>query len=542
MFQKRIIFLMFLVLSLTACRGGSNDTSPDDLVAVNDYYALPRDTSGELTVMMWAGSGVFIRDVGRIDIASEDITGSNDAKVISVAREFNKIYPNIIINVNTTDADNWALQRENFRLENGSYPDLFGVQGLIGDIERGVVADISIFADDPRYQILNPSIMELMNIGERQFGVPSYIIPSGVFVNRQLAERENIDIPSPNWTIEQMIAFMSNSRANDFYGGMGAPWFIMETGTRDIFWQLAERGINDPFVRLNSQPIRELLNLMQPVNDHMIWSQNARNNISNEFMEDGWWWGPRFFVRNQLLTLDEEPWMVGDMAHPEPETHWFEMIVDDWDIYPKPSTNYVSNHVNIVFNPLGIRNYAMDDSDPNLSTEEYERLAIAWEFAAFKTVDTKSWKAQHDLLWNSGGGLVSAANTSFPFVTGQAFYDQMEYSMFGANAILSDPVRMPGFQQVIELFLNGQFPSFSHEVYPWHYEFEGSSREIMYEWINKWDASVTGASDLEPHWLDELYARLPEWDIEINKRFENAMNALYLVIDRNYPEQVLGGR
>ena len=548
--MKKLVCLCILLVTsvfvLGACRRGEDE--PIDFAALvggEGIFAIPRDTVGEITVMMWAGSGEFLRDVGRNYIPQEDIWGMNDAAIIAVARVFNRYFPYITINANTVTGGHgyiWDQHRDNFRLEFGHWPDVFAVADLVSDVQRGHVADLSIFRDDPMFQAFNPMIMQMMELGGRQFAIPEYVLPQGVFVNHSLAERENIDVPHHTWNFDEFVRFQMHSRANDFYGTVGAPFRMVDSGTRDVLWSLVDpnRGPNDPFVNLNSEAVRNIISQLPQVLDHGIWAQSALGNIDAAFMDTHWWWGARFFSQGVLLSHAHEAYMLAAMVNPADGMY---VLAENWDYFPLPSTPYVGNHVTLILDPMGIRNFAMDDGNPILSPSEYAQLAIAWEFSKFFAGDTRAWEARANQHFNLGdGNFRNAMSPSFPFVTGQAFYDQMDIWFDTIGARFRDPVRTPGFHYVMDLLLRGEFPAWTYKTTPWWHEFEGSPRRIMHEWINMWNAAYAGASDLEPHWVDMLFARLPEWDVEINQRFADAFAHLYGQIALFYPEQVRGGR
>jgi len=545
------VMLVVMVFAFAACNN-DNDTAggtPGDLAGgAATATGLPYDTEGEITVFMWSGSGVFLRDVGRVYIPAEEIFGQNDAAVAATARAFNQIFPNIQINVySRADGPNsndipWAQYRANFEMEFGHFPDIFAVYDLIGDINAGLVADLTIFENDPMFQSFNPDIMSMMNVGGRQFALPQYMIPWGVFVNRSLAEAQNIDVPTPQWTIEQYMRFITNSSPNEWYGAMASPWSFVDSGTRDFLYLLANRGPNDPFVRLNTEAMRNLVAMMPAAIPHTVWPQNGLGNIAGEFMDENWWWGFRFFQTGRLLAHEGDPWMMGDLAHPDGSDHWGGAFMADWDIFPRPATNYMGNHVGMVLDPFAIRNYAMDDGNPELSPEEYQRLLIAWTFLSFMIGDTRAWEARANQMFNDGDSMGFASNDSFPLVTGQAFYDQMEFWYMSGRQRFADANLMPGFQYVLQLWEEGAVVAISDKTHPWHHEFEGTTRTIAFEWLHKYNPDVTGASDSEPHWVDMLFSRLPEWDVEINQRFADAWEEVHASIARFYPVQVRGGR
>ena len=546
-FKKAIlsIGLIILIFTLVSCRNNneSEEVDPGSLVGSDEIFSLPFDTVGEITVMQWSGGGEFLRDVGRRDIAPEDIYGLTDATVISSAKVFNSYFPNIIINSYTTNEDeSWDFLRQNFSMEYGHYPDIFVLIDLVSDVKRGMIADLSIFSDDPMYQAFNPVLMDMVTIDDRAFALPSYVLPAGIFVNRSLAERENIDIPPVDWTIEQYLQFTNNSRVNDYYGAMGIFWHIANSGTLDFHRQIANRGPNDPFVRVNSEATRNILGMLHQMVNHTVWAQNELGNVSPEYLDEGWWWGGRFFAMGRLLTHADDSWMIHDMSHPDNPDHWLGNVIADWDVYPMPSTNYVGNHVSLVVDPLAIRNYAMDDNNPILSPEEYDKLAIAWEYLKFHIGDTRAWEARANQRYNAGESMGFALSESFPIVTGQAFDDQMDIWFTSGREILRDSNSFPGFHYVIELLQKGEFAAYSYNNTPWSYDFEGEQREILQEWNNKSSAEFAGASYLDPQWIDELFARLPHWEVEFNRRFEQAFLEIDTAVQRFYPVQQRGGQ
>lgn len=261
----RTLVLALAVTVFAGCGGKTNARSGGGASGSGSYAAPAADVTAELTIMMWSGDGSFMQDIGHKNYAPEDILGQNQAAAYAVAKEFNKLYPNVKINIfaksgdPNSDGKNWAQHREDFAMEYGVPPDLFAALDLPGDAQKGMVADISIFADDPVYQSFNPSIMGMMNINGRQFGLPQYMIPTGIFVNRSLANANNIDIPEPDWTIDDYTAFTAHSKTDTYYGAMDAPLDLIRTGTKDFVYSLLHRGDNDPYVNFNSDAVRKLL-------------------------------------------------------------------------------------------------------------------------------------------------------------------------------------------------------------------------------------------------------------------------------------------
>jgi ABC-type glycerol-3-phosphate transport system substrate-binding protein len=518
---------MMVLSSADGCSQQAEDNAVPDAgaAAATDVYALDRNVAGEVTVMLWSGDGSFLRDVGHTEIPAEELLGQNNAAAYAVAHAFNEIYPNVKINVYAKTGDpnsdgmSWAQHRENFANDYGVYPDLYAATDVPGDIKAGMIADLSIYKDDPMYQSFNPSVMKMMEYNGHQFALPQYMIPWGIFVNKSLAEANNIDVPSPNWTIEEYTAFTANSVVNDWYGAMDPSMEILRTGTKDFVYQLLYRGNNDYYVNFNSDTFKEILEFVPTWANNAVYPQSDLQLVSEEFMAANEWWSFNFFKNGNLLTLSTDPWMMGDLAHTDPN-HWGRAQFESWDIYPRPSTDNVGNHIGVVLDPFVIRNYAMDDGNPALSDAEKAKLDVAWEFAKFWCGDTRSMQARADQQFSDTGVLKTALNDSLPLVTGAEFDAQMEiwYST-PTHSRFGDANLMPGFQRMMELWEDGQFWDVSDKAYPWTYEFEGSMRNITYEWDNYWNAEITGAARTDPNWLDQIYARLPEWNEQFNSRW-----------------------
>lgn len=123
------IVTVFILMFVIAC----TDKNGND-----GFESLNPNTSGTLDILVWSGDGIYYEDLGKQNIVTEDLINQNNAAIYAMAKEFNKTYPNVKINllaVTTGDAD-WDQQRELFRDEHGKYPDIFAVADLPGDVSK----------------------------------------------------------------------------------------------------------------------------------------------------------------------------------------------------------------------------------------------------------------------------------------------------------------------------------------------------------------------------------------------------------------------
>jgi len=518
---------------------GGVETDPDwGETEYDDYIPPPTDITADLTIMMWSGDNSYMTDIGNKNYAPEDIGGQNQAAAYAVAKEFNKIYPNVKINIFAKSGDPnsdgimWAQHIENFRAEHGKYPDFYAATDIPGDIMKGMCADLSIFENDPVYRSFNKGILMLANYEGKQFALPQYLLPWGVFVNRSLANANNIDVPDPDWTIAEYTAFVTHSDPdNGWFGAMDAPLDFLRTGSKDFAYNLTNRT-GGSFVNLASDNFFRLLEYIPRWSNHAAYPQNDLGNAPEGFMDEHWWWPYRFFQMGRLLTLDGDPWMMGDLAHPDPG-HWGAGVMSDWDIYPRPATSELGNTVGVVFDPFAIHNYF---ADPNLSDEEaYEKLQIAYEFAKFWCADTRAWKARAEQMFLDGDNLKTCLNDSLPMVTGAAFDEQMAiWYTTETHARFADKSKMPGWHLILDLWQAGEIWDVSDKAYPWRFERDGSVTDILFEFYNSWNPDISGARRTDANWLDQMKSLLPDWNAQFNARWEGAFNDLSAAINRYY--------
>jgi hypothetical protein len=511
--KKRLAFLLSLVLVTTSF-----------LTACGGYKGLDSEVSGELTIMLWSGDGSFMEDIGHQDLAPEDLKGQNQAAAYATAKAFNEIYPNVKINVfakvgGPHDNDTtWDQERENFKAEHGHYPDIFATTNLMTDVSRGLVADLSVFENDPLYKSFNPAIMDMMNYSGVQAALPQYLLPWGVFVNKSLAEDNNLDVPSPDWDLKDYTNFIRQADNEAFFGSMDLPRNFVVTGTNSV----AQAMRNDEPVDFNTDAVKEIVDEMAKWSNYSVWSQNALGNIPSEYMDASWWWGFKFFIDNKLLTLEGDPWMMGDAAHPSPD-HWGRAQASDWDIYPRPATSEVGNTVGVVLDPMSVYNYALEDGNAEMSDAEYEKLQLAYTFMSFWVGDTAAIQARADQLWMDGENLKTSLNDSLPLVTGEDFTTQMDvWYTTDTHARYADEALMPGFHEILRLWDEGEVWDVSDKTAPWFVSVDGANVQTMDEMLSMANPDVAGAAPTDANWADNVKAKLADWTELANGRIEQA--------------------
>lgn len=562
--MKKLLSLMMaliLMVALIGCdkkttttttKASTAPTTTVDLANVQSDTGLDRNVVAEIDIVLWSGDGSYLEDMGHKDYTPDDLLAQNNAAAYAVSKAFNEIYPNVKINGYFKSGDPGALWNqvlETYRDDTGRFPALWASVDLSGDVARGIVADISRFEDDPLYQQLNPSIMAMMNYYGFQAGLPQYILPWGVYVNKSLADANGIEVPNYDWDIDEYTDFTanySNDPDNQYYGAMDTPLAFINTGTTTIRQQMLNYTSGTSILNINSDEVRSMIGYIHEWVDGSFWGnydketlelgENAANGPVHSLYTTAGAWDYHMFRQGRLLTLEAQPWMMGDCAEGVSNPDWWAACnIDDWDIYPRPATDYQDATIGLVLDPMAVYNYCIQDNDLSCSAEEELMIQVAYTFAIFWCADSRSFaaRAAQTFYDATSKGYSSALNDSMPIVKGEMFDAQMEHwytptkhQRFGATNG-DGGYLMPGFQEVLRIYQAGEFWDVSDKAFPWYYSAEGTRQDIQYEWQNYWNAEVNGGkAKFDADFESSILSLLPTWNTLTNERYVAAFNRL----------------
>lgn len=539
--RKALALSLCLVLGascLTGCGGkdGGDGKSGDTSTDMNT--GLDKEATGDVSIMLWSGDSNYYEDIGHMDWTKDDIKASNVAQVYAVAKKFNETYPNIKINLyakrgdpNQVGTATWDQEIENFKVDHGKYPDIWASTDVPNDIKKGLVADLSVYKDESSYKAFNESLMDTLNYYGFQGGLPSYSIPAGIWVNKSLASENNIDIPDIDWDIDEYTDFVQSADGETFWGDKSTAVSLIETGTEDINKSILENGT----VNLDSDAVKDMLSYIPEWAETTVDVAEGAGTLSEEIAKECGHYSWYYFCNNRLLTDSDDPWYLASAADPNANSTVGVVQADDWDVYPRPSTDYCDNTVGIVLDPICLHNYALDDKNAEWSKEEKQQLLVSYTFATYWIGSTEAKQAIAEQEWISGTSYKPAMNDTFPVVTGDAYDEQMEiwYSI-DAHAIYKDEEKMPGFAKVVELWKDGQTWDYSDKTTPVTITENGEKQSCLYEWENMWDEEVSGAWQTDPDWVDNVKAKLSDWNEAINEDLKSAVTQLQDALKEYY--------
>ena len=539
------LILVFAVFLFTACTGTGDGRAGDlddlmlDLTDVSQtvelgWTGIDMNIARSLTIaMQCTGGGGYLRDVGRdptLDLS--EINSLRAAAVTAVARVFNNYFPNVTVNFywpTTTGA--WLDQRTNFQREHGYHPHIMMSRQVPEEIQRGTVGDLTIFEDDPVWDLMNPTLKRMMMVHDRIWALPFLAMPYGVFVNRTLAENQNLDVPPVNWTLRDYVDFVTNMRSNEYYGTHNLPGMargFFNTITQDFHYNLTFREPGDPFVRMDTPAQRDVHRVIPEI-ARFSWRPLVNiGNASMVFADGRTEWV--MFTHGLFLTYSRNPFNIAYAADPN---HPSRVQIPDWDVFPRPATDWVDNHVGLYVLPIVLHNIAMTDGDPALSMDEYLQKKLAWEFLRFFTFDLRAWTAMASTTF--GEHDATALDAVFPFTVGQLYWDMLDlFFQATQRSAFANPNRFPAFHYVMDLWQRGNNWGVWPYMFPWYIQLDGARRPILHEWNARDTVGGIGARPTDPHWYDQLLLHLPIWDEVFNQRWTYVHNNLMDDINRWY--------
>lgn len=539
--RKALALTMCLTLGVsvlaTGCGGGDSEKGGSSSDPISDI--INSDASGEVSIMVWNGDDAYHEDIGHAEMSQDELTSRNVAQIYAVAHKFNESYPNVKVNVWSKAGDpdqvgtpSWDQEMENFKADYGKYPDIWASTNVIDDMKKGLVADLSGYKDDAAYKSYNETLMAQLNYYGFQAGLPSYSIPWGIWVNKALATDNNIEVPDPDWDIDDFTDFITQADCKNFWGlktsttdsaghdGHGS-LDLINMGVTTINQQISESNSID----LASDEVSSLLKYINKWASVSIDSAEGAGQLTKEIAKEnkGYTW--YYFCNNRALVNMEDPWYLTTAADESAKASNTYVNSSDWDFYPFPSTDYVDNTIRLVMDPICLHNYALDDGNNEMSKDEQAKLDVTYAFATYWTASTEARQAIKDQKWTDNGEAKdTAASDSFPVVNGEAYDAQMEiWNSIESHKCYADK---EGFQKVVELFKNGNTKDYVDKCWYKKVSENGESKYTLFEWINCGSEDVAGAWATDKNWVDVVKSKLSDWNETINKRIQTATEQL----------------
>lgn len=292
--KKRFAISLLLVAAMAVGLTGCGSKGPKKTGEVDENGV----TKDEITLTYWH---------------YEDETTIN-----LLAEEFTKKYPNIkvetkVISDMSTDLSNAAAAKE--------FPDVFSGTDSDTALANLYWADITEYvANDPETAKLMPTVEEY-GIGKFdtnvRYAMPTWYQPSAVFIDRNVIEKLNLEMPRTDWTWDEMIQLIKDATRDDrsgmkyfglgYYNRLDSLYGIAAT-SKEVRAIKGEFGFNGEDFDLSYWATGE-----QQFSDLKLAGYVAPDQNSQEMEDWSGDWGTWFGATGHVAVFSEGFWSYQDL-------------------------------------------------------------------------------------------------------------------------------------------------------------------------------------------------------------------------------------
>lgn len=166
---------------------GTEETGGDDVAEDEEPAGLPPMTEEEITLSYASWQPWDLQ--------------------VYLKEQFEELYPNITIDLHQMELDGWNDSLTNLA-STGDLPDVFWYLGNVDVPIRNMwLGDFTEYfeADPETDQILDTLRVQGYFDGERKMAAPAAYLPYTIFLDENLFEAQNVEMPSPDWTWSEML-------------------------------------------------------------------------------------------------------------------------------------------------------------------------------------------------------------------------------------------------------------------------------------------------------------------------------------------------
>ena len=233
-----------------------------------------------LTMVLSLGSMAFaaegsevISDVeDTITIMAPPIIGGYTDFLAGWIEDFNKMYPNLHIEVTATSWDD-NVSRLNTLCLSGDAPDIANIecQTLGTYVDMGVAIDITQYMPEGRLEDYDESVLGYMTLDDTLYGLPLYVSIQAMGGNKAMLEAAGVDVDkvqTEGWTYDEFLEAIKNGTTDDTYGFVFANAGITTADFVHIFGSVA--GLSNDFTAdlkyaYTSENMLNLLNAIEEI-------------------------------------------------------------------------------------------------------------------------------------------------------------------------------------------------------------------------------------------------------------------------------------
>ncbi len=537
---------------LTGC--GDNGSSRG---GKDPYGILPElSYTGNLDIVVYIqGADGIIRDIGSNKIITSDLDDGNKQKYHAVAKEFNKIYPNIKVNLifNSIDAyDNMIIDYQSSH--DGHLPHIMHLPYTVQEgLARGWAADLKKYDYLKLYNAIDKDVFDFYTFGDFVAGVPFYIYPTGIFVNKTLLKNSYIETDNllDNWTFEEMVNILS--RVHNPSKSIGGTAVLSNDMIDIISGTINETLLNDRYIDLNTSEIEWLIEKEAEMAQYSVYDYK-NNGIYSSFPEIKTWSYNTNFINDELYSME--------MTRSYCAMLYSQMIenlgkVGNFDFMPFPKVNEDGDfRIGMIAEGLVVGNQCQLDAKGKEMCTKKDKAAeeAAAVFAFFMAADTRAVKSIATTKWVYQGEEIAGNYESLPvarkdlvlptnegktetfdvenFVDENLENNDYQLQLSYYKNLLSSFAEEEGFQEVLRIFEEDMDNVYAYNTIPRNIPTEtGGTKDILQNWNSRYrdHGSITSIT-----WIERVKSYLSDWTTEVNENVDTAWSLLQENVDEYY--------
>lgn len=212
-----VILAATVTAGLTAC--GNSDST-----AVSKSSATP-ETESKIATTEVTGSANVAESTDNtssdeevtIKFANFSASGGNEENLNKMYEEFEKVYPNIHVDIETIGFDDYFTQMQT-RVAGGTAPDCYelNIENFASYSAKGVLAEVK----DIDASKFNESALSAFKTDNIQYGLPASFSNVVLVYNKDLFDKAGVEYPTDDWTWDDVDKAAEKIRklGDDIYG------------------------------------------------------------------------------------------------------------------------------------------------------------------------------------------------------------------------------------------------------------------------------------------------------------------------------------
>lgn len=548
-----------VLLLLTGCKKDTTTNKGHD-----DAGIMPElNYTGDLDILVYIqGMDGEFRDIGSDKVVTSDLTEGNLQKYHAVAKEFNKIYPNITINLLYDNIEEYTNQVIKYQSShNQKLPHIMHLPVTVQEgLANGYCADLSKYDYFKLYNAIDESVFDYFTFGDFVAAVPFYIYPTGIFVNKDILENNWIDTENllDNWTFDDMLNYLETVvGATGTSSNIGGTGVLSNDMTDIISSTINETLLTNQTVNLNTNEIIDLIEKENELAQYSVWDY-ATKAIKPQYNQIKPWSYNTNFIQDELYAME--------MSRSYAAGLYSQMIVEQnkvgsFDFLPFPKvTNDDAEEfkIGMIAEGLVVGNQCPLDTAGNENCTQADRDAeeAAAAFALFMAADTRAVESIATTEWLYQGEVISGNYESLPVIKKDIVYpynenktdayDEETYT--DENVTLNDyQIQLnhykkmteafndqEGFQEVLRIFKEDKDNCYAYNTIPRKVPLAtGGQEDILEDWNKRFDSfNAVGSTG----WVSSVTSQLAEWTRVTNENIQKAWQLLQDNVDSWYGE------